>query len=84
MLTRMRGCLCCSPATKIRFSRIEATVYPRVGKSYCFKHTADWGKSKLGGVLLVSSWTFGSLTLYVLMNYLIPIDKIKIVHCISI
>ena len=54
-------CLCCSLATKIRFSRIEANVYTREGKSYCFKHTAELGKLKLGGVLYVSICTFGSL-----------------------
>ena len=39
---------------------------------------------KAGGVVKVGTWKFGSLTLYVLMDYLKPIDKIKIVHCISI
>ena len=68
-------CLCCSPATKIRFSCVEANVYPYVcvcvcggggggGKSYCFKRTAEWGKSKLGGVLLgqyMEIWFFNPL-----------------------
>ena len=30
-------CMCCSPATKIRFSRLEANVYTHGGKLYYFK-----------------------------------------------
>ena len=36
---------------KSGFLASRTKVYPHAGKSYCFKHTSEWGKSKLGGVL---------------------------------
>ena len=58
---------------KFRFFRVEADVYPR---GVTFKHTAEWVKSKRRVVIRsVSTWKFGSLTVYVLMYFLIQIDK---------
>ena len=55
-----------SEMEKIKFSRVEVDVYPRGGT---FKHIAEWGKSKQRVVI--------RSTLYVLIDYLIQIDIIK-------
>ena len=51
---------------------------PREGKSYCFKHTAEWGRGIIGQCIEI--WLFNPLC----SNGLSHTDKIKIVHCISI
>ena len=65
-------------------SKIEANVYPRAGKSYCFKHTAcRKGKIKAGRVIIGQYMEIRFFNPLYIMGYLIPIDKIKNVHCIS-
>ena len=54
-------CLCCSPATNIRFSRIEANVYPRGVKHIVLNILQKWENQSWE-----EYWTFGALTLYVL------------------
>ena len=51
---------------------------PREGKSYCFKHIAEWGRGIIGQYMEI--WLFNPLC----SNGLSHTDKIKIVHCISI
>ena len=55
-----------SPAIKISsfLVRVEANVYPRGCKSYCFKHTAEWGKIKAGRSIIgqyMEIWFFKHL-----------------------
>ena len=68
---------CLQKWKKIRFPRVEVDVYPRGGT---FKHTAEWGKSKLIIVIRMCQhmevWF-----LYVIIDYPIQIDIILRWNC---